>query len=365
MNMANALSRRAPRQSTYICRSCLCRRLHVSRTVRASDSPESPKLPDSAGQSQPAKDLNAVEPPQSFRSLEGRRMIPRRRGNKGLRPEQFKPYTEGELAKLRDKYTPDQMVAIEAGEAAVNPKDIIEQGLFRTNDPWAIDYEEDFAKIHPVLDKAVRASESNYDPKSRFKTEEEIKGDFADFVTGLPAEPTGIEYQKFIDSYRLTVGKEEAERNPVHYMAPAIPKDIPGLANTATKGAEEIQPALKRLMKQTGFSVQEIRSFRIKNLVQHRVVNQTRMGKIQSLYFLSIAGNQNGMLGIGEGKSAEAEDARQQAQYAAIRSLQPIPRYEQRTIFGDVKGKVGAVELELMHRPPGEQNLDSESIFAC
>ena len=362
MNTAIFFNRRAPLYSIHMCRSCLFRYLLGSRTGRASAPPDSPKPPSPSRQLQPASQLPTVEYPRPFLSLKRRREYPGKKGNRGLKPEHFKQYTEEEKAELRKEYTPDQMTAIEAGEAAVDPKDIIQQGLFRTNDPWAIDYEEDFAKIHSVLDKAVRAPESNYDPKSRFKTEEEIKNDFANFVTELPTEPTGVEYQKFIDNYRLMVGKEEAERNPVHYMAPAIPKNIPGLANTARKSAEDIQPALKRLMKQTGFSVPQIRSFRIKNLVQHRVVNQTRMGKIQSIYYLAIAGNQRGLLGIGEGKSAEAEDARQQAHYAAIRNLQPIPRYEQRTIFGDVKGKVGAVELELMHRPPGKQILDWENI---
>jgi len=41
------------------------------------------------------------------------------------------------------------------------------------------------------------------------------------------------------------------------------------------------------------------------------------------------------------------------ARLAAIRNLQPIPRYEERTIFGDVKGKVSAVEVKLFARPPG------------
>ena len=336
MNAGVSLRHGASRYHSYICRPCLRRYLQTSNLRRASSDP--PQLPASIDTTQHSlpKRKTYKKPPRST-----------------VTPDQFKPYTPEELATLRKSYTPAQMAAIEAGEEAIDPKDIIEQGLFRTNDPWAIDYDEDFAKIHPLLDKTVRAPESNYDPKLRFKTEDEIKKDFGDFVQNLPADPTGMEYQKFLDNYRLMVGKEEAERNPISYLAPTIPKDIPGLAETASKGKDEIQPALKRLMKQTGFSLQAIRSFRVKILVQHRVVNQTRMGKIQSMYFLSVAGNQKGLLGIGEGKSAEAEDARMQAQYAAIRNLQPIARYEQRTIYGDVKGKVGAVELELMHRPPG------------
>ena len=97
----------------------------------------------------------------------------------------------------------------------------------------------------------------------------------------------------------------------------------------------------------------EIKRIRVKNLVAHRVVNQTRMGKIQSLYYLTIAGNQNGMVGIGEGKAVEDEDGRRQAMMNAIRNMRPIARYEERTIFGEVEGKVGAAVVRLSSRPPG------------
>ena len=89
-------------------------------------------------------------------------------------------------------------------------------------------------------------------------------------------------------------------------------------------------------------------------MVFHRVVNQTRMGKIQRYYALNIAGNGNGLLGIGEGKSAEPGDAGQIATYMALRNLEPIPRYEARTIYGVVNVKMGAVELVLRTAPPGE-----------
>ena len=312
--------------NTRLCRPCLRRHLHASTKLKAD--PDTPK-----------------HPPERPRKKSGGSLIPL---------ELFKPYTEEELARLREKYTPAQMAAIEAGEAAVNSEDLAEQARFR-EDPFAITYNDDFSTIDPTLDKAVRAPEDNYDPTSRYKTTDEITADFADWVHKLPEEPTGVEYHQFINNYRLMTGKEEAERNPVSYLAPSIPKGIPSLAETAVQsGGDEVQPAMRRLMRQTGFSLETIHGFRIKNLVTHRVVNQTRMGKIQSIYFLTIAGNQRGLLGIGEGKSTEAEDARQQAHHAAIRNLQPIPRYETRTIYGDVKGKVGAVELELMNRPPGK-----------
>lgn len=270
--------------------------------------------------------------------------------------DDFKRYSEEDKKKLSThfKYTPAQLAAIEAGEAAIDPKDLAEQAT-RRDDPWAFEYYDDFATIHPVIDKPVRAPEENYDPKLRYKNEDEIAEDFVKFIEETPEDASKLDYMKFIDNMRLTVGKEEAERNPVSSLAPSIPKGLAALKQTGVgkPGEVEIDPAMKRLMRQTGFSLDEIKRFRVKNLVVHRVVNQTRMGKIQSIYYLTVAGNGRGLLGIGEGKSTEAEDARRQAHYAAIRNVQPIPRYEDRTIYGDVKVKMGAVELELMTRPPG------------
>jgi small subunit ribosomal protein S5 len=91
-----------------------------------------------------------------------------------------------------------------------------------------------------------------------------------------------------------------------------------------------------------------------KILVRHRVVNQTRLGKIASIYCLAVAGNENGRLGIGEAKGQEIEETSSNARIAAIRNMQPIPRYEERTIFGEVEGKVSAAEVKLMSRPPGK-----------
>lgn len=268
----------------------------------------------------------------------------------------LKPYTEEEMAILEKRYTPAQIAAIKAGEEAIDPEDLATQGAVR-EDPWALQYQEDdLSRIQPVIDKAIRAPEENYDPKRRFKNEDEVASDLAHFIDKLPEQPTGLDYQKFVDQMQLTVGKEEAERNPVSYVAPEIPKNIPVLRARATKAGEgDIDPATKRLMRQTGFSNDEIRRLRIKVLWSHRVVNQTKMGKIQSIYYLTIAGNQRGLLGIGEGKSTEPEDAMRQAKFSAIRNMQPVPRYEERTIYGDIKVKVGAVELELMTRPPGKE----------
>ena len=279
----------------------------------------------------------------------------KKRSTKELSPADIKPYTPEEKARLAKKYTPAQLDAIEAGEAAISPEDIVEQGAVR-QDPFRLNYQtDDLSKIMPVIDKPVIAPDENYDPNMRFKTPDEIASDFADWLEGASENTSPTDYLRFIDNMRLKVGKEEAERNPPRYVAPAIPKGIPALQVAVTKktGEADISPNLQRLMKQTGFSLRDIRFFRVRVLVQHRVVNQTRLGKIQSIYYLAVAGNGKGLLGIGEGKSAEANEAQIQAKHNAIRNMQPVPRYEERTIFGDVRIKVGAVELELMTRPPG------------
>ena len=201
------------------------------------------------------------------------------------------------------KYTPEQMKAIEEGEKAVDTEDMIFQGRFRT-DPMRIEYIDDFATLRPFVDRPLPDNGGTVDAP-------------------------------------LVPGKDSGPR----VQAKPPPKQ---------EDQEEEDPHMLRLSQQTGLTKEQIRKIRVKNLVSHRVVNQTRMGKITSLYYLTIAGNEDGMLGIGEGKAAEDEDGRRQAMMNAIRNMKPIPRYEDRTIYGDVEGKVGAAIVQLSARPPGE-----------
>lgn len=284
---------------------------------------------------------------------------PKRTSRKRTPAEIYKPYSADEKAALAKKYTPAQLAAIEAGEEAVDPEDLATQGAVRV-DPYALQYLDDLSQIVPVIDKPVRAPESNYDPNLRLKTEDEIADDLANWMQDLPDDADRVEWMKFLDQTRMTVGMEEAELDPRSALAPEIPKlTDPSLGRKVVDedGEGENDPHIQRLMKQTGFDEIQIRKFKVKNLVCHRVVNQTRMGKISSQYFLTVAGNGNGWLGIGEGKAAEPEDAKRQAHMAAIRNMQPITRYEKRTIYGEVEGKVGAVELKLSARPPGMFSL--------
>lgn len=286
------------------------------------------------------------------------------------KPEDFKPYSEEATDRLSKVYSAAQMDAIKAGESAVNPKDLAEQFKLR-DDPMSFKYLDDFSVIEPGVDRHVRAPQSNSDYNFKLRTEDDFDEDYAKFFAEMPEDASSSDFVRFAESMRLTHGKEENELNPHSALVP----DILGPGETldepragekktaAEKGekerslvAEEMTDALKRLLLSTGYTERQVSDLRTKTLVSHSVVNQTRLGKVRRAYRLSIAGNGNGLLGIGEGKSDEAADAKIQSQYRAIRNMQPIPRYENRTIFGDVKGKVGAVELQLMHRPPGTFN---------
>lgn len=214
----------------------------------------------------------------------------------------LRPYTEREKQLLAMRYTPEQMKVIEAGEEAISATDMIKQGRLRS-DAFRPTYIDDFATLRPLVDKPARLAVDEASDQEKEKKIKKLK--------------------------------------------------IPGVSY----GNDEEDPHMLRLCQQTGMDKDEIRKIRVKNLVSHRVVNQTRMGKIQSLYYLTIAGNQDGMLGIGEGKAAEDEDGRRQAMMNAIRNMKPIARYEERTIYGDVEAKVGASIVQISARPPGTRSI--------
>lgn len=218
-------------------------------------------------------------------------------------------YTAEHLEQLEHYYTPSQLESILAGEAVVDPKDFARRQPRNGHDPYKLNYLSDLSKLDPILDF----------PKGEFKP-----------AMGHPQQPLPI-----IEDPDLKFEEE----------------DVQGLY----RGED--------LSRITGFSQAQLKKFTVRKMVFHRVVNQTRMGKIQRFYALHIAGNGNGLLGIGEGKSAEPGDAGQIATYMALRNLEPIPRYEGRTIYGNVKVKIGAVELELRTAPPGYGIRASEPIF--
>ncbi|TVY37287.1 37S ribosomal protein S5, mitochondrial [Lachnellula subtilissima] len=287
----------------------------------------------------------------------------------------FKRYDAGEKAALAKRYTPAQMEAIEAAEEAIDPDDLSERGVIRTD--WgSLDYLDDFSQMQPTIDKKIKR-EGPVDPKERLMTPEEYAQHHKDYFMKIMDEnevpldfdrkdpeqlkklrPNRLDFFKSWDEVPDLIGSNGPLKSE-SMLAPGIPRNFESAvdpdAETKVEDEDSRDPdgRYDLLRKQTGLSLDQISKYNVKILVKHRVVNQTRLGKIQSMYVLAIAGNGEGRLGLGQAKGQELEDVMMNARIQAIRNMQPIPRYEERTIYGEVEGKVSASEVKLMSRPPG------------
>jgi small subunit ribosomal protein S5 len=280
----------------------------------------------------------------------------------------FKQYDSQEKAALAKKYTPEQIRSIEAGEEAIDPEDLKSHGRLRT-DIGKLRYLDDFSVIRPVVDKRIKDN-TPVDHNARWMNEEERLQEAAEWLDSFSdqpepnnredARPNRLDFMKFLEE---TTSRTGGGKRTASSLAPALPKipELVGQFTSQKKGEEEDnrdeEGTYNRLRKATGMTLDDIFALKTKILVRHRVVNQTRLGKIQSMYILAVAGNGNGRLGIGEGKAQEMDEAMSKAKLAAIRNMQPIPRYEERTIFGEVEGKVSAAVVKLMARPPGKSGF--------
>ncbi len=63
-----------------------------------------------------------------------------------------------------------------------------------------------------------------------------------------------------------------------------------------------------------------------------------------------VVGNGNGVLGWGQGKAAEVNDAVQKAYQRACRNLYPVPRYNGHTIPEPITSKYGQVRVRVPER---------------
>src|ERR1700761_8696613 len=71
-------------------------------------------------------------------------------------------------------------------------------------------------------------------------------------------------------------------------------------------------------------------------MVEKRVVQMTGKGRIASFYALIIVGNGQGLMGYGEGKGPEANTARDKAFIQAVRLMDYVDRFEERTLWSNL-----------------------------
>ncbi|CAD6449287.1 d4e61db1-0c29-4c75-9c5d-c9f4e1c90f0d [Sclerotinia trifoliorum] len=262
--------------------------------------------------------------------------------------ELYPGYSEKERSLLGKRYTAEQIAAIEAAEEAVDVEDLKSHGVIRT-DLGGLRYMDDLSMTQPVIDKKIM----DYRIDPNWTLDQDKIGDefvaYMDKVMEENPEDVDPEDPDWENKHRpnrldsLKALQKEMGDPSTFAFAPQVPGDFtkePGkVAEIAREVDEDDEENLDprdpdgvytKLRHQTGLTMDEILSLDTKILVSHRVVNQTRLGKIER-----------------EAKGQEPEDTNNNAKIAAIKNMQPVPRYEERTIYGDVGGRLVQLKLSL------------------
>ncbi|KAG6845100.1 hypothetical protein H0H87_000799 [Tephrocybe sp. NHM501043] len=100
-------------------------------------------------------------------------------------------------------------------------------------------------------------------------------------------------------------------------------------------------------------SPSELKDFYRFPLIRRRVTQQTGKGKIHRIYVLMVVGNGNGMVGLGQGKDEDSPRAEAKAFAQAVRNMDWVERFENRTIWTDMETKLGSTQILLRPRPVG------------
>ncbi|UZJ51183.1 hypothetical protein CBS101457_000503 [Exobasidium rhododendri] len=130
----------------------------------------------------------------------------------------------------------------------------------------------------------------------------------------------------------------------------------PSAASLILSGGEsegnEIDSAIY-LSTVTPFSVGEINDLHQYTLGLKRVTQMTGKGKLSRMSSLVVTGNGRGLVGYGEGKDDNAGTASKKAFHQAVKGMDYVERYDDRTIPAEIKGKWGGTTVYLRPRPAG------------
>ncbi|KLU80941.1 37S ribosomal protein S5 [Magnaporthiopsis poae ATCC 64411] len=292
----------------------------------------------------------------------------------------FPDYTEADLAKLAETSS-----WIAAGLVQFGPT--YREGYAKRHNVHLSNrvVNNDLSTVMPIVDKRARPKGAP-DTRARFMSADEFTDDFLEWLQGFVPADVNLEGMSedelaaAIDKYapsNLDVFKYFNERSSMtdggrgsnSAEAPALMDKVPGVAgrykrqsDAEDRGMDEAG-VYQELKKMTGLTVPQMIEMPSKFLVQRSVVNQTRLGKIQSWHVMCLVGNNNGRIGLGEAKSTELMTARTKSRLQAIKNMMPIRRYENRTIFGKAEAKVSGTIVQMFSRPPGFGLRVSHRIF--
>jgi small subunit ribosomal protein S5 len=100
-------------------------------------------------------------------------------------------------------------------------------------------------------------------------------------------------------------------------------------------------------------SMQQIMRLHRYPIMMRRITQQTGKGKIHRMYSMMVVGNGDGLVGLGEGKAEEVPEAQAKALAQAVRNMDYVERFENRTIFTEMDTKLGATRIIMRPRPVG------------
>ena len=190
----------------------------------------------------------------------------------------LRPYEDKDKAELAKMYTPEQLRAIEEGEAAIDLADLKRQGRFRI-DPYRLPYLDDLSTIQPVVDRKVREV-GTIPENARWLNQEEQIDEVAswinqqqeDYYQNTPLspnhtpsnsdsvddfKPSRLDFMKFMEESTFMTG---GGKRGSGIVAPALPK-IPSMKGQyqtqADSDPRDPDGKYDRLRKQTGLSLDE------------------------------------------------------------------------------------------------------------
>jgi len=294
----------------------------------------------------------------------------------------FPAYNEKDMASLKQRFTPEQVASIEAAQAAISPEDLKLQARMR-RDTHQLRYIDDFAVTLPMLDREPEKPWEIARPGTDWQEEHELdfeKG-FAEKLEDM-RQANEAQVARKLGKFELTDEEAaNAHRSMTrldHFklmdglvgpsaMAPGT-YDYEGEEerrkerekSEEQKKAEEMKEKsdpggkMEKAAKEVGLDEVAMKFLKHKVLLNKNVTNVTPLGKVVSTFVMYMVGTGNGRLGIGQAKGLDANETLRQARLRAIRGLRPVPRYEERTIFGDVQVKIAATVVKLSARPPGK-----------
>lgn len=221
----------------------------------------------------------------------------------------------------------------------------------------------------PELLESVKITESSVDPSKVLELKE--KG----LRSRVPPKDKTFDYSSNDPQWEEPIlypnqANERAPYPPLPQIQAADRTDLVLRFKPDASAAKKASPLKRKreiaegLAKLTGLNQRYISNLYVRPIVMKRVSCQTSKGKIPNFYALTVVGDKNGMIGLGEGKSRDGmRTALVKAHWNAVKNLTPIPLYENRTILGDIEYKFHAVKLFIKSAPSGFGLRVNSNIF--